>query len=681
MKLISPYRTEPRNKPFLLVATAFSNCTYEAKKMEEQVRNFKEVCPIGWSDEVTRRMITKHGLENTIDIALGGGKPDVELPPPDTVVLEDDSPPQPVEEVAFEAPKIEEEQKKENSPIPPPVHSLPHPKPKKSREGLNTSLNEQEEEAWLQELRYTLQKKVSRNSSLIADDDAEFPDSQEVEPILPVINDLTPSSSTPQRRMTVLEDDYKHVEPIPAPNFDEADLRPRKENLKRAHDVIESKAPAPKRVSPIETPNKSENAKIASPPTSQQSPPPSPIKGAPTSPLALTKEQEEARKFAEAEKIYIKSLGVPNRLSDLPPHDFGKMQSLALPTDGALGTMFGNIALWDAMTRKIRETNSFAEKSLQQRRSELLMIVDYDFAYSEYGSPVMDLLESSPELSVRILAAKLPARNTMIFRRVNHETDITETRTDNINSSSDLGSSKGDEQNFRNEVSHFSGSNGNMSARPITDYTVDLDHYIMFLTPTQWESAHFNDGQISFFEEAQFTYPGKHLTVFVLHPLKTCFLPTISHMEAGELSVKMQLKHRIKQIIVEHGRDAHQIAHQLAHIYYALANRVYDFPESDGPFSTFPISRVDRSLYVHDIYLNIFKSCGLPPATAEAVFAKYPSLMELSKACEKENSAQAQQNSLRIQTTASIAHATELWNAFINDTTQLEPYKRKNKVS
>lgn len=554
------------------------------------------------------KMIEKHGLEITVGIALDGGIPDVELGPPEEIVLIDDlsasqSVVKPVEEV-FGAQVVED-------PIPPPlIHVISDPEPFKDAGGVNQSLGE-EDELFAQALRRNAPLKIYHEEVFASDEEPDLPASQltidsetmDEDPLLPL-----PVFS---RRLD-LDDDDSGVR--------ERDLSLVQSPKKRrgAPMIKESAPPAPKRqvtepLEPIVFPA------LAAP----QVPLPLPLPQAPIPAPSTTSTTTalQARKWSEEELKYIKTFETPPRLTDLPPYDYGRMLSLQTEASGVDGAQEGNVAQYLLMSQAQYDPSQLL-KSVRTQMSELVMVVDSDFAYSPFGGPIMDALYAA---NIPILAAKLPCRNTIIWRRKGHEFQTLSTTSIPPPESADDNAINPDEPPFNLEDLDTMPEKAIHPLGPLNQFQVELNHFILVLTPQQFASAKNNELELPFVTEAKQLNPGKALTLLILHPNHQLKYPFIAKYEFGSFMAQIQLKHKLHDIMVENGAQPIFVATNLAHIHRALSIRPYEFISNDGPFFSFDhlTNKWGAQRDSQGAYLTMLQAAGLPPQPARAITAAH----------------------------------------------------------
>ena len=658
-----------------LLLSSFAPATHEGptKSMDPDVIRFKEMVSVPWSNEVILKMIRKHGLDYSINAALDGRLPDVVDPLPDqTLLVEDSNPPANANTNKEES----KEQPKAVEPIAPEEHSNP-PLVTQQPEVLPRTpdpLEDDEDDGWVEELRRSVSQKVARAPSHFADLDEDFPDSQPMDADIEIIDpDLAPVPVF-SRRMTVLYDSDSEAPSSPTSKTRPiAQPAPNPKKRPAATEIIDAAPSAPKRFvldEALQTQSISQSLDLPLP-----SPSPSPARSSTIASIPYT---DNVRRFTDDEKLFIKSLGLPPLLSDFPPHSFRRMQTLNILANGTEGEQLGNLTLWEALYRNQCLTVNGREKTQAQRKTEILMVVDIDFAYSPWGGAVMDMLEG-PTFNVRVLAARLPCRNTIIFRRISHDFELD--RLTPIRSESE-GKQREVEEGYT-FASQLPASNEPANLPPLSAYTVDLDEMIVILTPLQWSRPHFNNKQSSYLMDIKATHPGKNVSILILHPKKLFTYPRLSTQDVGKFMPEMMFEYNLKIIYTEYGPDALQIATVLANMHQALANRAYDFLSLDGPFRTFPHAGDSRTPARHpaEAYISMLCAAGVTPSTASHIAKYYRSPLDLYNAyasCKDEETAKMHlKNELPPAEVGHLSkeHSIAVWKAFSSHASITTPYK------
>lgn len=645
--------------------------------MDTDVTRFKEMVTVPWSDEVILKMIRKHGLDFTINTALDGGIPDIELPSGDDIVLIEEAPvPMDVTEMI----KTEEEPIKESAPIEAAEATQhveesngDHQEQPRTPEGIE----DDDEEAWVQELKRSVSKKISQIATQIADMDEDFPDSQPVDTSTDLFDEDLMPDPVFTRRMSVLYDSDTETPSSPTKTSKKPSAKPSNDKKRPRAEALEAlESPAPKRAAAVDDlQTQISSLPPGSPSHSQvRHPSQSNSQGLVASQSSIA----SANRTINDDRTFIKSLGLPPLLSDFPPHDFRRMQVLSIPPNGDEGEKRGNLLMWEALLRNQCLTVNGREKSEAERRSEVLMAVDMDFAYSTFGGPVMDLLEG-PQFNIRVVTARLPCRNTIIFRRIGHEFQLNRlTAVHNAEESQQLEAEEG--YAF---ASQATASSQPASLPPISAYTVDMDEMLVILTPLQWVRPHFNNKQSSYLLDVQAMHPGKRISVLVLHPKKLFIYPHLSTDDVGKFMPEMMFEYDLNIVYTEYGPDSLQVATVLSNMHKAMANRAYDFASLDGPFRTFPHAGDSRVPDRHptDAYIAMLTASGVTPAVASHIAKYYRSPLALHDAYEQCKDEESAKLLLKDHIPSlengylSKDHSLAVWKAFSAESAKMAPFK------
>lgn len=668
---------EPRNLLALLITSSPSTHEEPPKRMDPDVIRFKEMVSVPWSNEVILKMIRKHGLDFSINAALDGRIPDVVEPLLDAVLTVEDASQPTTADAKMEESK---EQNEETAPVvaeEPPVPVLETQQPTEELPRTPEPIDDDEDAGWVEELRRSVSKKVLKTPSHFADLDEDFPDSQPMDTDIEIIDaDLAPDPVF-SRRMTVLHDSDSEapLSPTSEPKPNQQST-PNHKKRPAVTEIIDVTPPSAKRVAlEHDLQTQALSQPLSALPAPQPSRSPVPARATP-SPSILN--NSGARRLSDDEKLFIKGLGLPPLLSDFPPHSFRRMQTLNVLADGAEGEQLGNLGLWNALYRNQCRTVNGREKTQIQRKAEVLMVVDMDFAYSKWGGPVMDMLEG-PEFNVRVIAARLPCRNTIIFRRIGHDFELD--RLSAVRSEAE-GKQREVEEGYT-FASQAPAPNEPVALPPLSAYTVDMDEMLVVLTPLQWSRPHFNNKQSAYLMDIRATHPGKNLSVLILHPKKLFVYPRLSTQDIGRFMPEMMFEYNLRIIYTEYGPDALQIATVLANMHQALANRAYDFASLDGPFRTFPHAGDSRTPARHpaEAYVSMLRASGVPLSIAEHVAKCYRSplaLYEALKACKDDETAMMHlKDELPPAEIGSLSkeHSIAIWKAFSPIASTTTPYK------
>ena len=652
---------------------------------------FKNMVTVPWSDEVIVKMIVKHGLNASVNLALDGKQPDVELPPHDEVVVIDDIASQP---------SSQEVVKDSNPPIiesaptltlDPPNEAVLANEASSDLPKTPTSQDIDDEEVWISELRRSVRKKPLEISPNLADMDDAFPDSQPMENTAVELDDALEPDPVFSRRMTVLYDSDSEAPPSPtstAMNNHQSSINPKK----RPHqdDPANETLSTPKRSAPASNFINEQTSSPPGPPFSSQSSIPS--LPDPQSPVSSQRSTQLSQSVADDEKTFIKSLGLPSQLSDFPPHDYRRMQALNVQVSGKEGIELGNLDMWNKLCLNQQLIKGGREKPELQRLAEILMVVDIDFAYSKYGAPVMDLLEGS-DFNIRLVAARLPCRNTIIFRRIGHEFAL---NSQVPISGVEEGARKDTEKGYM-FATQVSDANGDLSQPPLSAFTVDMDEILVLMTPLQWSRPHFSNLESSYLMDIQALNPHKSISVLILHPAKLFTIPRLSTQDIGKFMPEMMFEYDLSTIYTSDRRDSLQIATILYHIHRALANRAYQFPSLDGPYRTLPHfndSRVPEREPI-DAFIAMIVAVGIPHHLASLIAQRFPSPLDLYEeleACKDEETAMdlvrtqmkdfktlddlTSSYSTKDQSKITKAHSKAIWMAFSSQSSKVTPYEK-----
>lgn len=326
----------------------------------------------------------------------------------------------------------------------------------------------------------------------------------------------------------------------------------------------------------------------------------------------------------DAEHDFLHSLEVPAQRFHLPPFPGHRMANFKSPVVPGRSAKQTHVLNWVSMLQQQHLAGSRKKKEYEQFKREMLMVVDADFAYTEYGSGVMQALQA---LKIPVTTAKLPCRNTIIWRRVGFEYQLK------------TGLLKKPE---RNEPSF-----------PLTSYTVEVDHFILILTPEQWAVCTRSFDSI-FIREAKELNPGKAMSIMILHPTTTWTYTNLTHAQVADLTIAMQLKHDIRNIVVETAAKYQWIAVHLMQWTRALAYRQYEFlnRDNDSIFSTREVTRNDIAVDKGESFKAFMLCAGLTAAVANSIISLYPSGAALARAYEAQATEADKENMLSgVQTT------------------------------
>jgi len=570
--------------------------------MEPLVAQFKGVCTAPWNDETIRKMIEKHGLEVSIGIALDGGVPDVlpDNPGVLTAVQNNSTRSPPFSPVRTQVGEVVENEPK----LPPLVHVISDPEPFQALSAVDRSVGEEDEQ-----LASALRQKVGNRNldlfSVISDDEPDLPSSQ-----------ITIASETTEDDHLVTDSLFS----VPMTRLDvensrsgarEMDIHlssPTNRN-QRAPVPAEEIAPAPKRqatvlIEPFENP-----VPGPAPPTVLSSPP-----SEMRAPAAIT---QLARVYSETELAYLKTFETPPRPSDLPPHAFGRLRSLQHPPSGAEGAQHGNIAHYLQMSQEQAGPQLYS-KSVRTKMNELLMIVDSDFAYSPLGGPVMDALYAA---NIPIVAAKLPCRNTIIFRRIGNEFDVQSMTVVPPSELGDENAINSDGHPFNLEDLDTEPEKAIHALPSISNFKTELDHVILVLTPHQLVQAKDNDLKCAFIDETKLLNPGKTVSVLILHASQKFKYPGLTNLDASLLLIQMQLKHALQNVIPANATNTVHLAELLGHIHRTLSLRPYDFLSLDGPFFSFDPGAIENggARDCHGAFTAMLQATGMSQQPVRAI--------------------------------------------------------------
>lgn len=300
-----------------------------------------------------------------------------------------------------------------------------------------------------------------------------------------------------------------------------------------------------------------------------------------------------------AERAFLRSLEVPPKPFHLPPYNGRRMASLKAHTPRDTSMRMANITNWMAMVHQQSDPQLKKKREEWDDKREVLMVIDADFAYTENGSGVIESLQA---LQCPVTTAKLPCRNTIIWRRRGFEYEL---------------------------KSHCAfKSDRDDPAYPLTEYNVELDHFILILTPEQWAACHATLDS-PFIREAKHLNPGKAMSVMILHPKNNWKYGNLTMAHAADISIGMQLKHDIKNMIVETAAKFQYIAINLFQWTRALAFRQYEFLKEDhmdGPFLSRDVGQKDLvpAKDPHLGFKGILAASGLSAPAINSIASIYP---------------------------------------------------------
>jgi len=672
--------------------------------MDHLVASFKEVCGPVWSTETMRKMIAKHGLDVCIGIVLDGGKPDVDLGPADPIIILDEGTPK-MDDVNHEA--MFDEPPKDVAPSP-----ASPPKPASVLVDLDREyVASEKSQAIEEELASTVVREspepsraVVLHEVTIADDELPVPST------LPVLSIEEISDEDPLRpdpffsRMTILTDDDEEHDHKRA----EMDVQMAPGRKKRPTMDSEAEAPNAKRVAMVGAPEEEKIAAAAPDvlpapvvPSLADAVPIAPGVPNPRAPSTVS-HMSKLRQPTDAEKWYLKSLSFPTRLCDLPPHEYGRMMTLNVASSSANGALLGNLVHWKAIQQAQMVSGEKWRKPVATQRSEVLMIVDADFAFSDMGTPVMDELQM---MECPVTSARLPCRNTIVWRRKDPEFLIKA-------SSAQKPAKHPDGHHHHQQQHHHSeeeddlepggmigmGLVGGMNRRaanlvasssvgPLTRFQYDIDHCLVVVTPEQWASAYRNNYELPCVDEARRCYPGKHVSVLILHTSSNFKYPNLTHSDAGILTAQLYLRHELRNLMVENGSRPAQLAFTLSQLSKSFAIRPYEFLTKDGPFYSFDSHSDDRT-GARDrtgAYIKMLQAAGIEPAHANAIAAKFKSPLALFQAFNSSPNPELSKYSLKTLTTSSgatigLTSSASAYAAFSADAALPRPYQPLRRI-
>lgn len=659
--------------------------------MDPRIQSFQEICGPVWSIETIRKMIAKHGLDICVDMALEGIRPDVDTGPIETIVILDDGTPKMDDDkpmAMFEEPAKE-------------VATLPDPSAVvvdldgdhtvlEFGKSTDVELSTNNEKASPEPVNKTIIPAV-----LIADDEpigpthapVELVDSQEEDPLRP-----DPFFS----KMTDLadddEDDHARAE-LELSMVRKSPGRPKK----RPSPNNEESAPEAKRMAT----SAQEEEQVRQPqapavPSLMDAVPLAHGVPNPRAPSTVA-HMSKLRQPNEAEKAFLKTLAYPTRLCDLPPHAFGRMMSLQTAASRANGSLLGNLMHWKSIQQAQLVTGEKWRKSPPMQRSEVLMIVDADFAFSDFGTPIMDELQV---LECPVTCARLPCRNTIIWRRKDPEANVKASTTQKPGKSTDhhTGAAEDEEEEIEPGgmigARYVGGRNrkaanavASSSVGPLTKFQYDIDHCLLLLTPEQWASAHYNNFEIPGIEDAKRCYPGKTLSILILHKNSNYKYGDLSHSDVGLLTIQMQLRHELHTLVIENGSRPAQVAFILSQLSKSFAIRPYEYLAKDGPFYSFDPESDERtgSRDKHASYQKMLQAAGVDPSAAVAIMAQYKSPLALFQAfntAPNDAFRSTMLKSLRTSSGTSIgaANSSAAYAAFSADAANPRPYRSLRRV-